>query len=325
MEQIQSIKTNIDEQKLYCEIFNNFEREFREITQYVPVIDQNNNTSSNKIHELHIRICMEIENLLKILCHKFVKNENEFREIFKNLKKNKAKIDFIKQIEDTLIKNKSDSLESMIANFLYPDFPVYLEEFDKVFNLKAKKVEFISSIEVLESQIFYQPFFTNEDKEVPFWWTKYNKIKHDKINNFVNCNLEDLINSFAGFYILLHYLIYFIKDNEYNSIFNVLHFNCITDITINGNINSTFFKITHAIDKNIYRNPDILDPLDFDKNYKLQLKNIHPVLPTDYIRSQGKIITSECVYLLFTFYRFYGDGGMKKHYAFKFLDPIISN
>jgi hypothetical protein len=80
-EETKTIK--IDEKKLYAEIFFNFENEIRELTQYVSVIPQNDNTSSNKIHELHIRICTEVENLIKIVSHLHIQEESIYKKEIK--------------------------------------------------------------------------------------------------------------------------------------------------------------------------------------------------------------------------------------------------
>jgi hypothetical protein len=203
----------IDERKLYCEIFFNFENEIRELTQYVSVIPQNYDTSSNKIHELHIRICTELENLLKIVSHEFVASKEEFTKITKKAKNKASKVKLLSDIELLLKKCNIDNIESLISGFLYPDF--------QIFNIKVKKVEFIGTIlntkgdfPTLIKPLYFQPFFVEDGKVTPNWWTAYNNIKHNKIDNFENCTLNDLMNAFAGFYLIYNFLQNFKSSNQ---------------------------------------------------------------------------------------------------------------
>jgi hypothetical protein len=61
---------NVAENKVYEGIFNIFELELEEISRFVAFTSGNMNVYSNKIHELHLRVCSEIENVLKIVIHK---------------------------------------------------------------------------------------------------------------------------------------------------------------------------------------------------------------------------------------------------------------
>ena len=58
---------DINTEKIYEGLYSLFEDELIEIGNYVSFTESNLNTYSNKIHELHLRICAEIENLLKII------------------------------------------------------------------------------------------------------------------------------------------------------------------------------------------------------------------------------------------------------------------
>ena len=52
--------------KIYEGLFNIFELELEEISRFVALTSANMDVYSNKIHELHLRVCSEIENLLKV-------------------------------------------------------------------------------------------------------------------------------------------------------------------------------------------------------------------------------------------------------------------
>jgi hypothetical protein len=58
-----------------------------------------------------------------------------------------------------------------------------------------------------------QPFELEDDRDVPIWWTNYNKLKHDKIKNFHLCKLEDLIYSISGLFVLMNYLLKYQENN----------------------------------------------------------------------------------------------------------------
>ena len=46
----------------------------------------------------------------------------------------------------------------------------------------------------------------NEDDGIPFWWTAYNKVKHQRDTDFEKANLQNSLNSVAGLFIITLYL-----------------------------------------------------------------------------------------------------------------------
>lgn len=48
----------------------------------------------------------------------------------------------------------------------------------------------------------------------PFWWTPYNNVKHNRLCYYQSANLENVINSLAGLYILELYLVKYIGDRD---------------------------------------------------------------------------------------------------------------
>ena len=66
----------------------------------------------------------------------------------------------------------------------------------------------------------------------PDWWTPYNKVKHERIDNYKKANLKNVVNSLAGLYILENYLIKFIGDrdsdkdvpNDISKVFDMIDF-----------------------------------------------------------------------------------------------------
>ena len=164
---------NLNDKKIYADIYDIFEQEFIAISQYVAIIEENNIAASNKIHELHLRVCAEIENILKIVIQR----------------------DFV---HEKPVKGK-------------PDFAHYLKIANKQFSLNKKYIRFLGYL--YSSEFLICPFEEVKNSSVPKWWTAYNKLKHDKIANYIACNLECLINSLGGMYILVNYLIHHQKDN----------------------------------------------------------------------------------------------------------------
>lgn len=49
-----------------------------------------------------------------------------------------------------------------------------------------------------------------------YWWSKYNEVKHHRIENenYKNANLKNTLNALAGLYILEQYLVKFIGDRD---------------------------------------------------------------------------------------------------------------
>jgi hypothetical protein len=51
-----------------------------------------------------------------------------------------------------------------------------------------------------------KPWTNWSDNKTPYWWTDYNKIKHQRNDHFDKANLKTTLNSVAGLFILLLYL-----------------------------------------------------------------------------------------------------------------------
>ena len=46
----------------------------------------------------------------------------------------------------------------------------------------------------------------NDPAGVPHWWTSYNKVKHQRHDEFHRANLENALNAFAGLFVILLHL-----------------------------------------------------------------------------------------------------------------------
>lgn len=48
--------------------------------------------------------------------------------------------------------------------------------------------------------------WTAKPRKNPYWWTSYNKVKHERHNHFNQANLTNALNAVGGLYILVLYL-----------------------------------------------------------------------------------------------------------------------
>ena len=206
---------NIDEKKVFTDLFNIYEQELLNIFQYIAPINNicnkekcncwckiNLNVSWNKIHELHLRVCAECENLMKKISNKLYP-ERDFDNEYK-----KRKLKSIQSIIDNLSIKDTKKIERMVYKFA--DMPFYLSILNKKIWICNKMIEFSGIMETSpEKQISYlQPFDkNNEKKQLPIRWDHYNVIKHYKIENYSICTLWDLINSLWAYYMLLNYFV----------------------------------------------------------------------------------------------------------------------
>ncbi len=240
---MQESPNKFSEHKIYEGIFRIFEQELEEISHFVAFADCNMNVCSNKIHELHLRVCSEVENILKIIIHQHFVSEAEVKELWKNkksaflerkglvseykglkeeldsivenYKKFEEKYEEIKrslgQGENSKKKNKEEGkLEKLLYGF--PDFAFYLQIASERINLDRKIVNFKSMIVKTSSFNQIKPF--TREPDVPRWWTHYNNLKHAKINKYNDCTFQDLIFSMSGLFILMNYLLKYQRDNE---------------------------------------------------------------------------------------------------------------
>ena len=210
---------------LYIQLFKIYEKELLNIFEHIhPFWNNNLKTFWNRIHQLHLRICSEVENLAKDVCYT-IKPEKEVEKIMK-LKRKQQIEEELKKIK---CKDKKVILYVMKKN-KYSPFIHYLSFLKENLGLQFKKIEFIywSEFEHTDKHKnkYVQPF-SNGKSWLPFRWDSYNSIKHNKIQNYSKCTLWDLISSFSAFYILLNYLFYNYDNKIYCNWYyvnNILNF-----------------------------------------------------------------------------------------------------
>lgn len=182
------------------------------------------NVYSNKIHELHLRVCSEVENILKIIIYKHFVPKSDVDSLWEKEKSQKLGekelTDKYKELKEALIANenskrrKRESKKLDLNLFGFLDFSFYFKLACEKFNLHKKVIEFTEIVSQNTDWEIIQPFKLKEGEDVPNWWTNYNKLKHDKIDNFDKCKLDDLIKSLSGLYILMNYLLKYQENNK---------------------------------------------------------------------------------------------------------------
>lgn len=263
---------SIDEKKVFIDLFDIYEQELLTIFQYVAPIKINFQSTWNKIHELHLRVCSEVENLIKLITKKIYPNR-DFDYEHRETKSKELKI-----LESLPWKDKEKIKRQL---YRYADMPFYLDILNKELWICDKKIEFSRIIETRPENeiVFIQPLEkNNETKFIPEWWENYNNLKHDKVDNYVKCSLRDLINSLWAYYMLLNYFSMNIKNPIYD------------DIEIKSKIfRPTIWRITYPKEirnylslfredkptsffKAVYYNGKEIIPWYYDENLMKQLK-----------------------------------------------------
>ena len=206
---------NFIETAIYDQLFDIFEEEFEEIGRFVAFTDANTRSYSTKIHELHLRVCSEVENVLKIVVHKNFFQETEIKQKWdeKKLKflNDADAISEYKSLTKKLNSGKRKSLEKLL--FEYPDFAFYYKLACEKFHLDRKKVTFKAGISTSNRWKAMIPFGKQADAVVPEWWTHYNKLKHDKVEAFSLCTLGDVGHAMGALYVLMNYLMVYQTNN----------------------------------------------------------------------------------------------------------------
>lgn len=270
----QNINEILHVDRVYNGIYDILEKEFVEISRFIAFTEDNFDTYSIKIQELHLRICSEIENILKLVIHKHFVSEEEILTLWETQKSSflnqKSLTDDYSDLYNKLNSNEKTKLDKYLFGF--PDFAFYFKIACNKFNLDKKGAIFLLGITPTTTLHILQPFEIENGLNVPTWWTNYNKIKHDKLNNFSRCKLSDLINSMSGVYLLMNYLTKYWTDNI--PTFDSDYFTKHPAGNYHGcefwSFDSKVFKPTVSMQSMQFSNqmPSYLSNEDFDSRYK---------------------------------------------------------
>ncbi|CAA0098973.1 Uncharacterised protein [BD1-7 clade bacterium] len=283
---------DMDENKIYESLFRVFEREFSAIGEYIAFDDDNFSAYSVKIQELHLRICSEIENVLKRLVHKHFLSEIEVKASWEERKsKDLVKADKLEEyssISESLNKKKMTQVDRNLFGF--PDFAFYLEIASENISLDKKSAIFTSMLNSSSDKSVVTPFEIMEGSNVPRWWTAYNKLKHDKISNFSKCTLDDLVNSFAGLFILMVYLTKYYHDKP---IFNEQMELRYSGVSVGCNywdFEATHFQSTNTVEQNLINSFGFEQTIT-EERYDEYLQHFNKLEEKSLLNSSEKVFT----------------------------------
>ncbi len=146
--------------------------------------------------------------------------------------------EFVKQYQaicsevDVVLKTICKELSGITEN----NMPAYTD-------LVLKKWETLSEQKVRMNTIELQPFKNWKPSlsySAPDWWTPYNRVKHERLENFRKANLKNVMNALAGLYTLESYLVKYIGDrdktkdvpNDISNLFELIDFH--TNVEVRG-------------------------------------------------------------------------------------------
>lgn len=155
----------------YTRAFSLIQEDIINIFKYVEPADINCSTYSFRIHELLMRTCIEVEANFKAIL-----KENIFTPTYKNGEK-------VGQVR--------------------PEEKWNINDYKKV-NCTHHLDDYSVELPFWKGEFKYRKPFVNWKKSEPLpWYDVYNKSKHDRINKFYEANFGNLIDAFAGLFILL--------------------------------------------------------------------------------------------------------------------------
>lgn len=155
----------------YTRAFLIIQEDILKLFQYVEPSDMNKKTFSFRIHELLMRTCIEVEANFKAILR-----ENIYTPTFKGgQKKGQPKTEKDWNIIDFKIINKTHHLD---------DYSIELPFWKGAENIR-------------------KPFVNWKTKDELEWYQAYNQSKHDRINNFEQANLNNLIDAYSALCTLL--------------------------------------------------------------------------------------------------------------------------
>ena len=236
---------------MFWPIYTQLEKEFKEISYYITIDKKQLKTYSIKISDLILRVVSECENISSELC----------------------------KLEKIKFKDKKGHIKTSIY------FNEYIDKLNEIFKLENKLINPI--YENIAKDAFIcklEPFkktykkVNGKDKKILPWYYSYNKIKHDRIRNFKEANLENLINGLAALFLLNIYYLdkVFYSESSYeldpiiksiegfSDVFKIDYTFKTDDIESDSQLNS-FFDPKSFCD---IANPMSTYIIEFDKIYK---------------------------------------------------------
>lgn len=155
----------------YTRAFLIIQEDILKLFQFVEPSDLNNKTYSFRIHELLMRICIEVEANFKAIFR-----ENIYTPTIQNgRRRGQPRTEKDWNINDFKLINKTHHLD---------DYEITLPFWKGTENSR-------------------KPFLKWKTDESLEWYQAYNQAKHDRLNNFEKANLKNLIDAYCGLGVLL--------------------------------------------------------------------------------------------------------------------------
>ncbi|MEK6152076.1 hypothetical protein WIW50_02385 [Flavobacteriaceae bacterium 3-367] len=155
----------------YTRAFLIIQEDILKLFQFIEPSDINSNTYSYRTHELLVRTCIEVEANFKAIL-----KENIYSPKHQSGRRaGQVRTDKEWNIGDFKIVNKTHHLD---------DYSIILPFWNGVKNIR-------------------RPFKAWKINDGLTWYQAYNKSKHDRLTNFKDASLDNLIDAYAGLCILL--------------------------------------------------------------------------------------------------------------------------
>lgn len=155
----------------YTRAFLIIQEDLKKLFEFVEPSDNNCSTYSFRIHELLMRTCIEVETNFKAIL-----KENIFNPIFNSgSRQGQPRTEKYWNINDFKKVNKTHHLD---------DYSIEFPFWKGTKNIREPFVEWKSNGNLT-------------------WYQAYNSAKHDRLNNFEQANLDNLLNAFSGLCVLL--------------------------------------------------------------------------------------------------------------------------
>jgi hypothetical protein len=160
----------------YWEYYKDLERQFENFLDYVPYLEGNENTYSFRLANMILAIGGHIDSVLKKIAE-----EPSFSSKYPEMLNPKVKKG----------EHKGGPRDQELIDY-YPISEEY------------KLYEKIVVFKCLPNREEISPFkeYRKELGKVPYWWTKYNGIKHQFSVNFKEANLKTVRDALAGAFLL---------------------------------------------------------------------------------------------------------------------------
>lgn len=223
-------------QNLFFPIYLQLERELTELSYFITFDYKQLKVYSTKIADMLLRTVSEIENISKELC----KKENiKFYDSKKHVRQVVYFNEYFQRLEAYY------GLSTRLVNFTFDNCN------DNIFVSKLMPFKKDYSIKL-----------NGKEKATWSWYNAYNKIKHDRIKNFKQANLENLIYSLSALFLLNIYYMdkVFIEKEAYNYK-NIT--NQIESFSELFEIDYTLDLSNSAISEKTYKKDSFFNPIEY--------------------------------------------------------------